>query len=57
MGNDEAVTPAFPNSDYCTGICGVIAILNALLRRASDGGSYKIDVRILRVYVLYQSTH
>lgn len=57
MGNDEPVTPVFPNSDYCTGICGVVAILNALLRRASDGGSYKIDVRILTVYVLYQSTH
>ena len=57
MGNDEPVTPVFPNSDYCTGICGVVAILNALLRRASDGGSYKIDVCILTVYVLYQSTH
>ena len=57
MGNDEPVTPLFPNSDYCTGVCGVIAILNALLRRASDGGSYKIDVRILRVHVLHQSTH
>lgn len=45
MGHDEPVTPVFPNSDFCTGVAGVIGILNALLRRASDGGSYKVDVR------------
>lgn len=26
-----------------TGVCGTIAILAALLRRATDGGSYKVD--------------
>ncbi|OCK85885.1 alpha-methylacyl-CoA racemase [Lepidopterella palustris CBS 459.81] len=46
MGNDEPVTPVFPNSDYCTGVCGVVAILNALLRRGSSGGSYNIDIAL-----------
>lgn len=44
MGNAEPVTPVFPNSDFCTGVAGVIAILNAILRRAAEGGSYKVDV-------------
>lgn len=44
MGNDEPVTPIFPNSDYCTGIIGVAGVLDALVRRASDGGSFRVDV-------------
>jgi hypothetical protein len=44
MGNDEPVTPVFPNSDFCTGTAGVVAVLNAILKRATDGGSYKVDV-------------
>lgn len=44
MGNDEPVTPVFPNSDFCTGTSGVVAVLNAVLRRAEQGGSYKVDV-------------
>lgn len=44
MGNDEPVTPVFPNSDFCTGMSGTIAILNALLRRGAEGGSYKVEV-------------
>ncbi|XPT02981.1 hypothetical protein M3J09_012084 [Ascochyta lentis] len=32
MGNNEPVTPVFPNSDFCTGTAGVIAVLNALLQ-------------------------
>lgn len=44
MGNDEPVTPVFPNSDFCTGTSGVIGVLDALLRRGTDGGSYKVDV-------------
>ncbi|KAJ5596010.1 hypothetical protein N7450_002468 [Penicillium hetheringtonii] len=43
MGFDEAVTPIFPNSDYCTGTAGSTAILEALIRRAEQGGSYGID--------------
>lgn len=46
MGNDEPVTPVFPNSDFCTGTAGVIAVLDAILRRGSEGGSYKVDVSL-----------
>ncbi|KAI0506210.1 CoA-transferase family III [Xylaria bambusicola] len=48
MGNDEseAVTPVFPNSDYCTGVAGSTAVLEALIKRAQDGGSYAIDVSL-----------
>ncbi|KAI0846762.1 CoA-transferase family III [Daldinia vernicosa] len=46
MGNDEAVTPVFPNSDYCTGICGSTGVLEALVRRAEHGGSYGVDVAL-----------
>ncbi|KAI1120890.1 CoA-transferase family III [Nemania abortiva] len=42
MGNDEseAVTPVFPNSDYCTGVAGTTGVLEALIKRAKDGGNY-----------------
>ncbi|RAH78834.1 CoA-transferase family III [Aspergillus japonicus CBS 114.51] len=46
MGLNEPVTPVFPNSDYCTGVAGVAAILEALVRRADHGGSYGIDVSL-----------
>lgn len=46
MGNDEAVTPVFPNSDYCTGVCGSSGVLEALIRRAQDGGSYGVDASL-----------
>lgn len=46
MGNEEAVTPVFPNSDYCTGIAGVSGILDALMQRAEKGGSYTVDVAL-----------
>ncbi|KAI0429415.1 CoA-transferase family III domain-containing protein [Xylaria sp. FL1042] len=48
MGNDEAeaVTPVFPNSDYCTGVAGSTAVLEALIKRGQDGGSYGIDVSL-----------
>ncbi|KAI1736595.1 CoA-transferase family III domain-containing protein [Xylaria scruposa] len=47
MGNDaEAVTPVFPNSDYCTGAVGSAAVLDALIKRAQDGGSYGVDVSL-----------
>lgn len=44
MGNDEAVTPVFPNSDYCTGIAGCVGILQALIRRSEEGGCYGVNV-------------
>ncbi|KAF2476074.1 CoA-transferase family III [Lindgomyces ingoldianus] len=46
MGNNEPVTPVFPNSDFCTGVAGVIGILSALLKRGTYGGSYKVDVAL-----------
>ncbi|KAI1394473.1 CoA-transferase family III domain-containing protein [Hypoxylon trugodes] len=46
MGNDEPVTPVFPNSDYCTGVCGSTAILEALVQRAEHGGSYSVDIAL-----------
>ncbi|KAI0444769.1 CoA-transferase family III domain-containing protein [Xylaria telfairii] len=48
MGNDEseAVTPVFPNSDYCTGVAGSAAVLEALIKRAEDGGSYSVDTSL-----------
>jgi hypothetical protein len=46
MGNDEAVTPIFPNSDYCTGATGSTAVLHALIRRATEGGSYGVSVAL-----------
>jgi hypothetical protein len=46
MGNDEAVIPVFPNSDYCTGIAGTCAVLEALMEKATKGGSYLIDTSL-----------
>ncbi|KAL4861706.1 hypothetical protein BDV12DRAFT_179872 [Aspergillus spectabilis] len=46
LANGEPVTPVFPNSDYMTGIAGVCATLCALMRRATDGGSYKVDLAL-----------
>ncbi|OQV06040.1 hypothetical protein CLAIMM_10678 [Cladophialophora immunda] len=46
MGHDEAVTPVFPNSDYCTGIIGTCGALHALIERAVHGGSYLVDTSL-----------
>jgi len=46
MGNDEPVTPVFPNSDYCTGVAGLAGILDAITRRGEYGGSYRVDVAL-----------
>ncbi|KAH4048462.1 hypothetical protein HBH49_159000 [Parastagonospora nodorum] len=46
MGVDEPVTPVFPNSDFCTGVSGVIGVLNAIIRRGKEGGSWKVDVAL-----------
>lgn len=46
LKDNEAVTPVFPNSDYMTGIAGVTGILSALMRRAEEGGSFKVDVAL-----------
>ncbi|KAE8373504.1 CoA-transferase family III [Aspergillus bertholletiae] len=46
MGLDEAVTPVFPNSDYCTGVCGTVGVIDALLQRVQNGGSYTVDLAL-----------
>lgn len=46
MGNEEAVTPVFPNSDYCTGVAGFCGIVDAILRRGAAGGSYQVDIAL-----------
>ncbi|KAF9256351.1 CoA-transferase family III [Marasmius fiardii PR-910] len=46
MGHGEAVTPVFPNSDFCTGAAGAIGVLQALIERADKGGSYAVDVAL-----------
>ncbi len=46
LQDGEAVTPVFPNSDYMTGIAGVVGILCALMKRAETGGSYKVDLAL-----------
>ncbi|KAL0574043.1 hypothetical protein V5O48_007907 [Marasmius crinis-equi] len=46
MGHGEAVTPIFPNSDYCTGVSGAIGALQALIQRAEKGGSFVVDVAL-----------
>ncbi len=43
MGNEEAVTPVLPNPDYCTGVAGCCAVLQAHVLQAKYGGSYLID--------------
>ena len=46
MGLDEPIIPYFPNSDFGTGAAGVSAVLNALIRRGREGGSWWIDVSL-----------
>ncbi|KAK3323243.1 CoA-transferase family III domain-containing protein [Cercophora scortea] len=46
MGFDEPVTPVFPNSDFCTGVIGVVGVLTALLRRSEEGGSYTVKMAL-----------
>ncbi|CAF0843859.1 unnamed protein product [Rotaria sp. Silwood1] len=46
LGLNEPVLPLLPNSDYQTGIVGAIAIVQALHKRAHQGGSYNVDVSL-----------
>ncbi|RFU29289.1 hypothetical protein B7463_g7044, partial [Scytalidium lignicola] len=46
MKNTEPVTPVFPNSDYCTGIAGSCAVLQALVQKSVQGGSYLVDTAL-----------
>ena len=60
MGLDEPVTPVFPNSDFCTGVCGVVGILNAVMKRGEEGGSYLVDVSpqsFISDFILFSAEH
>ncbi|KAE8395948.1 CoA-transferase family III domain-containing protein [Aspergillus alliaceus] len=45
-GHEEAITPVFPNSDYCTGVIGICGIINAVIKRAEKGGSLFMDTAL-----------
>ncbi|CAF1637076.1 unnamed protein product, partial [Didymodactylos carnosus] len=55
LGLDEPVVPLLPNTDYQTGIIGAIAVMNALNRRAHEGGSYNVDVSLNQFNTWYIS--
>uniref|UniRef100_L7IYV5 CAIB/BAIF family enzyme n=1 Tax=Pyricularia oryzae (strain P131) TaxID=1143193 RepID=L7IYV5_PYRO1 len=46
LGLNEPVVPPLPNSNYQTGLAGLVGILAAVDRRATDGGSYVVDVSL-----------
>ncbi|KAH7064048.1 alpha-methylacyl-CoA racemase, partial [Paraphoma chrysanthemicola] len=46
MGNEEPCTPVWPNSDYCTGVIGCTAVIQALIGRGELGGSYVVDIAL-----------
>ncbi|ODQ78899.1 hypothetical protein BABINDRAFT_162564 [Babjeviella inositovora NRRL Y-12698] len=54
LGLDEPVLPLLPNSDYQTGICGAAAILDAVYKRATVGGSYTVDLSLNQYNVFFQ---
>ncbi|CAF0789767.1 unnamed protein product [Rotaria sp. Silwood1] len=53
LGLNEPVLPLLPNSDYQTGIVGAIAIVQALHKRAHQGGSYNVDVSLNQFNIWY----
>lgn len=46
LGLNEPVVPLIPNSDYQTGLIGLIGIMVALVRRQREGGSYLLSVAL-----------
>lgn len=46
MGNEEPVTPVFPNTDFCAGVSGICSVMDALIRRGEEGGSYKVNLAL-----------
>ncbi|KAH7127334.1 CAIB/BAIF family enzyme [Dactylonectria macrodidyma] len=54
-GLNEAVVPLVPNSDYQTGVVGAVAICQALLRRAVEGGSYDVKTSLTQYNMWYSS--
>lgn len=46
LGLNEPVVPLIPNSDYQTGVIGLIGVMASLLRREKEGGSYLLSVSL-----------
>ncbi|KAJ6198165.1 caib baif family enzyme [Bipolaris maydis] len=46
LGLKEPIVPPLPNSDYQTGIVGLLGVLAAVDKRANEGGSYTVDVSL-----------
>ncbi|KAF7292887.1 Alpha-methylacyl-CoA racemase-1 [Mycena indigotica] len=46
MCDGEAVVSLFPTADYCAGLSGASGVLQALLERNENGGSYVVDVAL-----------
>lgn len=55
LGLNEPVVPPIPNSDYQVGLCGAAGIMDALLRRSTEGGSYSVDVSLNQFNLFYIS--
>ncbi|UPL03105.1 hypothetical protein LCI18_014039 [Fusarium solani-melongenae] len=53
LGLDEPVVPLLPNSDYQMGIAGAVAILHALLRRATEDFTFDIDISLTQYNIWY----
>ncbi|KAH8203826.1 hypothetical protein TruAng_002003 [Truncatella angustata] len=46
VGVDEPIVPPLPNADFQTGIIGCVGIMNALDRRAREGGNYLVSMSL-----------
>lgn len=46
LGLSEPVVPPLPNADFQTGIVGCLGIMNALDRRAREGGNYLVSMSL-----------
>ncbi|ODV61963.1 CoA-transferase family III [Ascoidea rubescens DSM 1968] len=46
---NEPVLPFFPTSDYLVGVTGACAALQALYRRATEGGSYLVQTSLCQI--------
>ncbi|KAI5920978.1 CAIB/BAIF family enzyme [Camillea tinctor] len=46
LEDDEPLMPFLPNSDFQTGIVGCVAVMNALDKRATKGGSYLVSTSL-----------
>ncbi|KAK6087706.1 caib baif family protein [Seiridium cupressi] len=46
VGLDEPIVPPLPNADFQTGIIGCLGIMDALNRRAREGGNYLVSMSL-----------